>query len=211
LTISRRTLVQAGQVATVAGILSASSRRTSAAAAQSTPVASPNSEPLPPEEVFQALLASEVTTPLFPADAGSLGIVEWVDSSDTDLDGTIGGLLVQDMEKGNDDAALIGACIVHPTSAMAVARLTNPEVIDSGTRPIDILGRQGMWQQSGDGSSLLAVVQGTVIVSAIGIPAEGRGPDQPNQTATGETDNRALANLAGLLDHLRMVLEPAGE
>jgi hypothetical protein len=68
-----------------------------------------------------------------------------------------------------------------------------------------------MWQQSGDGSSLLAVVQGTVIVSAIGIPAEGRGPDQPNQAATGETDNRALANLAGLLDHLRMVLEPAGK
>lgn len=210
MTISRRTLVQTGQVATVAGVLAA--WRTGAVAAQSTPVASPGSEPLPPEEVFQALLASEVTTPLFPADVGALGIVEWVDTSDTDLDGTIGGLLVRDTTKGDDDdTALVGAYIVHPTAAMAVERLTGPEAQDEGTNPVEILGRQGVWQQSGDGSSLLAVVQGTVIVSAIGIPAGGRGPDQPAPAATGETDNRALANLAGLLDHLRLVLEPSVE
>lgn len=200
--LSRRTFIRTGQITTLAGVLAR--WQPAAVAAQSTPVASPvGGEQPAPETLYAQLLGSTITTPLFPSDYGPLAIVEWVDSSDTDLDGAIGGLLVQDTAKGDADDALIAVCIVHPTTESAISRLN--ETTDDGTRQVEILGRQGVWVQDGD-YSLLGVVEGTMIVSAIGSSGEVAVPDGPAVSANGETDFRAMANLAGMLDHIRTVL-----
>jgi hypothetical protein len=172
------------------------------ALAQGTPEATPEGEPLPPEVIFERLLASEITTPLFPSDTPPLTIVEWVDSSDTDLDGLIGGLLVRAGE--GEAAPLIGTYIVHPTLDRARERLV-PEGADEGELATSILWYDGVWASassiqveapSDDNYSyaLLAVRSGTVIVSAI-----GEGAESP------ANDLRAMANLAGMLDHLHGV------
>jgi hypothetical protein len=199
-TLSRRTFLRTGQLTAVAGVLAAWQP---VAASQATPAATPEGASSPPEALYQWLLSSTITSPLFPSDYGPLAIVEWVDDSDTDLDGVIGGLLVQDTTKGDADDAVIAACIVHPTAESAIARLT--ATTDDETRPVEILGRQGVWVQAGD-YSLLGVVEGSVIISAIGSSGEERAPDGPAVSTNGETDFRALANLAGMLDHMRMVL-----
>lgn len=172
------------------------------ALAQGTPEATPGEEPLPPEVIFERLLATEITTPLFPSDTTNLRVVEWVDSSNTDLDGAIGGVLVQQGE--GEDAPLIGVYIVFPTVDLARERI-RPEGEGEDESPLSILGYEGMWvsdasterEAPGDDAfsfSLLAVRSGTVIVSAIG-----------ERAGTPRNDLRALANLVGMLDHLNGV------
>jgi hypothetical protein len=167
-------------------------------ALQATPE---SGEPLPPEVLFERLRDTPVTTPLFPSDLDGIVIEPWEDSADDDLDGVVGGLLVQ---AGTDvDATLLGVYIVHPTFAMAEERIRR----DSGgdVNQIDLLGRPGVWEQASDDemsnpSLLLGVVDGVTIVSAL---AEGED--------AGANDLRALSILTGMLDHLRMVSTPPVE
>jgi hypothetical protein len=170
--------------------------------AQGTPEATPEGEPLPPEVIFERLLASEITTPLFPSDMTNLTAEEWVDSDDTDLEGAVGGVLVQDGE--GEDAPMIGAYIVLPTSDLARERI-RPEGEGANQPPLSILWYEGMWvsdvrtarEAPNDDAfsfSLLAVRAGTVLVSGVG---EGAGSPA--------NDLRAMANLAGMLDHLNSV------
>jgi hypothetical protein len=194
MTVSRRTL-------TLAALASASALLPGTLAAQeATPAASPEAEPLPPELIYEGLLASTITTPLFPSDTPSLNIVPWEDSGDTDLDGAIGGVLVQ---SGPNEEDAIGAYIVHPLIKQAQARLL-PEGDETAT--IQVLGYSGAWQSFAPTSrneseeqsySLIAISVNSVIVSSF-----TTGPDPATNNL------RALANLTGLLAHLLEITAP---
>jgi hypothetical protein len=171
-------------------------------AAQATPDATPAPEALPPEVIFDRLLESTITSPLFPSDTPGLTVIEWDDASDDDLDGVVGGLLVQ--SGSGDDDPLVGVYIVHPAIAMARERIDIQTREPGGTtQRQDLFGYQGVWQhelpnptahieEPGDRFSLLGVAVGPVIVSAV-----GEGGDLASNNV------RALANLSGMLDHLR--------
>jgi|GEM_PF-3170148 len=199
--LTRRTLIRTGRVAALGAMLAR--WQPEIAMAQATPAGRSASS----EALYQTLLTSTISSPLFPSDTGPLEIVEWIDSGDSDLDGAVGGLLVQDTAKEGDDA-LLAVMIVHPDPETARARLTS----DSGEsmQTVEILGRPGVWIQEGE-YSLLGVAEGSMIVSAIGSiagaePVNVDGRDGPALSSNGETDFRAMANLVGTLDHIRMVL-----
>jgi hypothetical protein len=165
-------------------------------ALQATPE---SGEPLPPEVLFERLRDTPVTTPLFPSNLAEIMILPWEDGNDDDLDGVVGGLLVQ--AEAPEGPVLLGVYIVHPTVAMAEERIRR----DSGgdVNQIDLLGRPGVWEQASDDemsnpSLLLGVVDGVTIVSAL---AEGED--------AGANDLRALSIRTGMLDHLRMASTPA--
>ncbi len=183
--VSRRTLLSAP-------LIPAGLTMPLQALGQGTPDATPEGEPLPPEAIFEQLLASEIATPLFPSDITGLTVKEWVDTNDTDLEGAIGGVMVQAGVGG--DARPVGAYIVHPTFEAA-----GKQIAPEGSPEASVLWYDAAWY-SMDGTqasdpeesfAVIAVQSGTVIVSAF---AEGAG--------TPGNDLRALANLAGLLDHL---------
>lgn len=162
-----------------------------------------------PAALLDALLAAPVTTPLFPSDTAEITVVEWIDDSDSDLDQAVGGAILQTGEDDNGNFMGPGVYIVHesPDAARAVfdAQLADNDSVFTES----ILGYSGVVSRSpgeakppaadiapedSTGSSLIAIVAGMVIVSAI-----GEGGDQA------ANDVRALANLAGMLDHLRTV------
>lgn len=145
-----------------------------------------------PEILNERLREIPVSSPLFPSDSGTLTIVDWADTSDDDLVGTVGAMTLQGSGKG--EAGTIGAFIVHPSAESAQARMR-----EMAPDQVLLFGNPGVTEQE-DGYSLVAVVKGPVIISAIGMtlapPPDGTG-------AFDETDARALGNLAGMLDHLR--------
>lgn len=184
---SRRSILQAFIVAGAAIPLLEPVR----AMASATPVADEGG--LSPEILNERLREVPISSPLFPSDTGSLSIVDWADTSDSDLVGTVGAMTIQDSTKG--DAGMIGAFIVHPSAESANARMS-----EIAPDQVMFFGSPAVTVQE-DGYSLIAVVKGPVIISAIGLtstpPLDGTG-------AYDETNARALGNLAGLLDHLRL-------
>jgi hypothetical protein len=189
---SRRSIMQAFVVAGAAIPLLGPVR----ALASATPEADEGG--LSPELLNERLRAIPVSSPLFPSDTGALTIVDWADTGDDDLVGTIGAMTVQDSAKG--EAGTIGAFIVHPSAESAQARMR-----EIAPDQVMLFGNPAVTVQE-DGYSLVAVVKGPVILSAIGTtltpPLDGTG-------AFDETDARALGNLAGMLDHLRLaMIEP---
>jgi len=194
--ITRRSIVQAS-------LVTAAALGTQAGVANQE--ATPATEALPVEEVLRLLRETTPASPLFPSDTGTLEVVDWVDDSDTDLAGTVGAVLVQDTSRGEGDEAFIGAYIVHPKVTQAEERLRDQTSDGGEDSAVTLFGHTAANGQFPDGFSLIAVVQGFVIVSAIGMPVEPLGPDEPGSTRFAETGPRALGHLAGLLDHLRLL------
>ncbi len=191
--VTRRTLLSAP-------LISAGLTMPLHAFAQGTPVATTEGEPLPPEVIFERLLESEITSPLFPSDATGLTVEEWVDPGDTDLEGAVGGVMVR--AGTGDDAQPIGAYVVHPTFDSAERRFA------SNGSPETTLWSYELWWYSmedmstteeDDSFAVIATRSGLVIVSAF---AQGAG--------TPGNELRTLANLAGMLDHLHGVTSEAG-
>ncbi len=176
---------------------------------QATPEATPVSGQLDPQALLEALMTPPVSTTLFPSDTPAITVTEWIDESDSDLDGAIGGVLLQASEDANGNFIGPGVYIVHPGPDAARAAFGAQLADSREDETLSILGYAGaISRDPGDSgptdagitahaSSLIAIVVGSVIVSAIG---EG-GEREAN-------DVRALANLAGMLDHLRMVQAP---
>lgn len=201
--MTRRTLLR---TMPLAATLAALPKPRHSLGSQATPGATPVAGQPDPRALLEALLTTPVTTTLFPADTPPLTVTEWIDESDSDLDGAIGGVLLQTGEDANGNFQGPGVYIVHPgpDAARTAFDAHLPASRDDGKQ--SILGYVGaITRDPGDSgptgtdvrfpaSSLIAMVVGPVIVSAIG---EGGGRDA--------NDLRALANLAGMLDHLRSV------
>lgn len=172
------------------------------AARQATPATASEGEPLPPEVLFETLREGTIASPLFPSDTPALSIEVWDDAGDRDLDGAIGGLLVQ---AGPGDDGLIGVYIVHPTIEQAAARLV-PDENDGD--PLDLFGFPVVWHQlpadvvveDTEAFALIATQVGSVLISAMGQGAA------PSTNAL-----RALANLSGMVDHLLQITRPADQ
>jgi hypothetical protein len=160
-------------------------------------------ESLSPEEVFAALLAAPFDSPLLPADSGDIVVTEWIDDSDDDLAGAIGGLTFGQAGQGFE--AAIGAMIVYPEIQMASDRVNlaaySPMEGDTA-RAVEILGYTGISLLSpartddhvDEGFATVAIAAGSVIISG----GAGELPDA-------ELELRALANCIALLDHFRRV------
>lgn len=194
MTLSRRSLAFAALATGAAftpGVLSAR---------QATPAAESEGEPLPPAVILETLRASTITSPFIPTDTPSLSIEAWEDSGDTDLEGAIGGLLVQ---ASPEDAGLIGVYIVHPTIDQAEVRLVPDE---NDADPIELLGFPVVWHQlpasvtveDDEAFAIIATQVGAVLISAI-----GQGGDPATNAL------RAMANLTGLVDHLLQIITPS--
>lgn len=114
--------------------------------------------------------------------------------------GSSGAFLVQ----GSAIEEPLGAFMIHPTVESAQERFG--QALGDGDDEVGftVFGYPGGWGHYSDGSTVLAVVDGFVIVSAL---AKGptRGTDEPLATDFREADARVLAHLAGMLDHLRTV------
>ena len=72
-----------------------------------------------PTALLDALRTAPVTTPLLPADTPPVEPVVWDDDSDTDLQGTLGGVIFTTAEDEHGNPALIGTAIVHPDAESA--------------------------------------------------------------------------------------------
>jgi len=202
--ITRRAILQTTPLAAVAlaGLL----EPRHSLAYQATPEATPVTDQPDPEAWLEALITSPVSTKLFPSDTLAITVTEWIDESDSDLDGAIGGVLLQTSEDANGNFMGPGVYIVHPGPDAARAAFGAQLADNRDDEKLSLLGYAGaISRDPGDSgptdadsrnraSSLIAIVVGSVIVSAIG---EG-GECEAN-------DFRALANLAGMLDHLRSV------
>ncbi len=202
--MSRRSILRAAPLSATA--LAALVNQRTGLASQTTPEATPVAGQPDPLKLLEALITSPVTTTLFPSDTPAVTVTEWVDSSDSDLDGAAGGVILQTGEDDNGNFLGPGVYIVRPSPDAARtafdAQLADNR--DSGAQ--SILGYTGViahdpgdpGQTDADfaarASSLIAIVVGPVIVSAIGEGGEGDA-----------NDVRALAHLAGMLDHLRTV------
>ncbi len=208
--ISRRSILRTASIAAPA--LSALRAGRESLAQGATSVATPASGQMSSRALLDALLATPVTTRLFPSDTPEMNVVEWIDESDTDLDGATGGVILQTGEDDNGNVMGPGVYIVHESPEMARAVFDIQLANDPGIATESILGFPGVitripgqvnppgadvTSEEFPGSSLITIFAGPVIVSAIG---DGGEPDA--------NDVRALANLAGMLDHLRLVQAP---
>jgi hypothetical protein len=167
-----------------------------------TPEGTPES--LTPEEVLEALLAAPFQSPLLPADTGEVVVTEWVDDSDTDLDGAVGGILFGAAAAGAEFS--IGAMIVHFDPQTATERITSvaADTSDPNTvTDVKIAGYSGATvilpsdetsHPVNPGYATTAVAAGFVIIS-------GGAEDLPNA----ELETRSLAHTLALIDHLRRV------
>lgn len=162
------------------------------ALASATPVADEGG--LSPAILNERLREVPVSSPLFPSDTGPLTVVDWSDTSDSDLVGTIGAMTIQDSTK-SDDEGTIGAFIVHPSAESALASMK-----EIAPDQVVIFDSPAVTSHEG-GYSLVAIVKGPVIISAIGMTTT---PALDGTSENDAPDARALGNLAGMLDHLRL-------
>jgi hypothetical protein len=167
-----------------------------------TPEGTP--ELLSPEEVFEVLLATPFQSPLLPADTGEVVVTEWVDDSDSDLDGAVGGILFGGAAAGTESS--IGAMIVHRDEQTATDRITSVSA-DSGSQEtvsdVKMAGFSGATivlpsddtsQPVNPGYAVTAVAAGFVIIS-------GGAENLANE----ELETRSLAHTLALIDHLRRI------
>lgn len=161
---------------------------------------------LSPESVFEMLLAAPFSSPLVPAGAGEIVVSEWIDSSDTDLEGAVGGLLFGGSMEGEE--ASLGAIIVLNDEVAAAARV-DPNAYDTdasatvsalsvgGAEGVSIVYEDGSGEGDSEDNSYAtsAIGSGFVVISggADGIPYD-------------ELELRSVSNVVALFDHyLRVV------
>jgi len=204
--ITRRSMLQGFAVAgiTAAVPLSRAAAQDATPASDVSPAATPViGETIAPEDLLDALLRAEITSDLFPEDPAVLATDVWEDTGDSDLEGAIGGVLVVDTTVEDENDALIGVYIVEPSAEIAAATFSSYETDGSWQVPSTVFGKPAVFSQYGDGVSQIAIVEGNVIVSAVA----GRSILDAEITDFRETDAIALARVAGLLDHLRLVTD----
>jgi hypothetical protein len=165
--------------------------------AQATPEASPVAI-ADPEEIFALLRDTPFSSSLLPEGYGDQEIAVWDDSSDTDLEGAIGGLLIGPV--GNPEEAFVAAIIVHADAETARARVmaledsTDGEHVQSfamlGIEGLSIVDRDEEW-----GYATVAVAIGPVIVG--GAADVSAFPD--------DYVLRGTAHLIAALDHVQRV------
>lgn len=162
-----------------------------------TPVASDQGE-----AVLDLLIRTPVNTPLFPADTGTIRPAPWLDECDTDLRGTVGGVLMQTGQDENGNFIGPGVYIVFPDKTAAMARLDEQraeaeedfEGVDSEVGSIELSGNAGITIRNPDESYTLVAV-GAVFVVGVA-----------DSTQPGDPALRSLANCLALLDHLLSVM-----
>lgn len=201
--ITRRLALQTIPAFTLIGTL-AHARDAVMAQNLATPVATPAGTPITddPEALLDRLLRAPVETPLFPADTGRIRPAPWIDEGDTDLIGTVGGVLMQTGQDENRNFIGPGVYIVFADERTAQARLDLQQAgaddsVDGGdteVTPIEMAGYPGLTISSPDSIVTLLAV-GPVIVSAL------VDPDLPGDPAL-----RSLVNGAALLDHLLSIM-----
>lgn len=168
------------------------------------PVGTPAGTPIVDysESLLDRLLEAPVRTPLFPADTGRIQPAPWIDEGDTDLIGTVGGVLMQTGQDENRNFIGPGVYLVFPDAGAALARLDASiaeaeedfEGVETQATSIDMAGYPGFTISSPDSTVTLLAV-GPVIVSALG------NPNLPGDPAL-----RSLVNGAALLDHLLSIM-----
>lgn len=154
-----------------------------------------------PETLLETLRTTPVTTPLFPSDTPPIEPVIWEEFGDTDLEGTLGGVVFSTGYDENDNFLGVGAAVVHPDAASAsrAATIQEPGTESGGT----LLGSPILFYQNID-YGLVSVQADYLIIGGNALaPVEGSG-DQPTLLL------RSVAYTAALLDHLDGVLTDLG-
>jgi len=215
MTLNRRLLLQSIPVGIASGALSLPARSALGQSPEGTPTGSSREsksleEVLPaiePDKLFSLLMTSTVTTTLFPSDTGTIDVLEWVDDSDTDLDGAVGGVLMQTGTDENDNFIGPGVYIVLRNVDDASERrqaMETPGPNRTAAKSITIGGFPGVTtvepndvaDQSME-SSAVTLLQVAYLV----IAGAANGP------ADGSAEFRSVSNVVGLLDHLRTVVQ----
>lgn len=203
LSMNRRHALRSVPVLAVAGhsmlVRQHATARETAIPVTGTPAATPVIDD--PEAILDLLLETPVKTPLFPSDTGKARANPWVDEGDTDLIGTVGGVLMQTGQDFNRNFIGPGVYIVFPSAEAARARLDDFmaeagddfEGVDTQVVSIELAGYPGMTVREPD-STYTIVVAGPVIASGLA------DSDQPGDPAL-----RSLVNCLALLDHLQSV------
>lgn len=169
-----------------------------------TPEATPVGTPVAGDSqaLLDLLLEAFIETSLFPADTGMVRPRPWVDEGDTDLIGTVGGVLMQTGQDENGNFIGPGVYIVFPDETAAQTRFDEQraeaddgfEGIRAEVTEIDLAGYPGFTVREPD-NTYTEVVVGPVIVVG---PGDRRQPGDPSL--------RSLVNCAALLDHLLTVM-----
>lgn len=154
------------------------------------------------ESLLELLIRTPVNTPLFPQDADTIRPEPWLDEGDTDLRGTVGGVLMQSSQDENRNFIGPGVYIVFPDEAAAMARLDEQraeaeegfEGIRAEVTSIKLAGHSGIAVRESDDIYVVMAV-GPVIVSGLG-----------DSALPGDPMLRAHVNCLALLDHLQSVM-----
>lgn len=172
----------------------------------STQVGTPEASPAwdNPDELFTMLLEAPFASSLLPGDPAEVVITEWVDDSDSDLDGVVGGLLIGG--PGEDEAGMYGVIIVHPDPESALRRIGEVVAeVDAGTvvHEFGFGGSTGVTEvhpSSGIGDdtgyAVSVITMGPLIISG-GAEAED---------ADDEPAPRSAVHAIAIADHVRRTL-----
>lgn len=158
-----------------------------------------------PAELLRALRTLPVTSTLLPADTPPVVPEVWHDS-DTDLDGTLGGVVFNTGFDALNNFQGIGVAIVHPDAASA----ENAVVMNDQDRPAEssgtLVGGLRFFYQEFDDA--VALMQLDCLLMAGNAPlGDVDDVDEANQPALVLS---ATSHLVALLDHLDTVLTGLG-
>lgn len=152
--------------------------------------------------LLDALVRTPVNTPLFPADTGTVRPEPWLDECDTDLIGTVGGVLMQTDQDEYGNFIGPGVYIVFPDEVAARTRLDEQradaeagfEGIRAEVTSIELAGHPGIAVREPE-SVYVIVTVGQIVVAGLGDIA-----------LPGDPMLRAHVNCLALLDHLNTVM-----
>lgn len=205
----RRFLASAALAGTVSSLLVTTAFTRQSATPAATPVTDdgPDFEPtlaervaqVPPGTLLKALRTTPVNSTLFPADTPPVEPAVWDDFLDTDLEGTLGGVVFNTGYDENDNFLGVGAAIIHPDAASASQandRTAQERAIESGGM---LLGCPIFFYQNIDYGVTIVQADYLLIGGNARAPEEGAA-DQPALLF------RSLAYTAAVLDHLDGVL-----
>lgn len=154
-----------------------------------------------PQTLLEGLLATPVTTPLFPSDTASVEPVVWDDESDTDLEGTIGGVAFNTGYDENQNFIAVGNAVVHPDANSASARFA-----DLGPDLVSFLGMPWFVEAFEDYAISAVQIGYLLLIGGIDAATDPNPDDirmqEPDETLT----FRAISHMTALLDHLGGVL-----
>lgn len=183
---------------------------------ESTPEADPSGERsapgtledallgIEPDWLLSRLMTADVTTPLFPSDTGTVEAHEWTDN-DSDLFGSVGGVLMQTSTDENNNFIGPGVYIILRDEDDAAERLETagtPES-DGSVKVVSVAGFSGLTiiGPTDEAEPLMASYAVTLLqVGYLLVSAVANGP------ADASTEFRSVANAIGLLDHLRSIM-----